>query len=114
MTHCTLRIRPGGEVHFVRDGPLQALTRQGPVQLRRASHIQPVCPPLRWLFRSLRRLAGDDGRLAAWTRRWPCRWRVDLRPSDGPVLKAFADRPAALAAEHAWLAVHILGRGGRP
>lgn len=79
-------------------------------ELRRATHIDPVNAALRQVFYLLRGLFGDEGRVAAWTRRWRCRWRVDLRPSKGPLLYEnpstelpFIDRQKAIEYEHTWL-----------
>ena len=46
------------------------------VSRTRVSHIYPKRTVLRMAFRFLRWLGGDDGRLAHWTRRWPCVWTV--------------------------------------
>ena len=70
---------------------------------RRASYIEPAYRPLRWLFRRLRKLFGDNGRVAAFTRRWPCLWLVDLTPSAGPIVGSFRDRSKAIAFEVRWL-----------
>jgi len=40
------------------------------------------------------------------------RWLVDLSPVSGPTLGPFPHRSEALAAEHAWLETHWLGRAG--
>ena len=76
---------------------------------QRASHVEPVNPVLRWLFRTLRSQVEDGSPVAAFTRKWPCRWQADLALSGGPVLGPFQRRRAALAAEVAWLEHHILG-----
>jgi len=47
---------------------------------RRASWIEPHSWLLRLVFRGLRRLFGDCGKVAEWTRTWRCQWRVDFRP----------------------------------
>lgn len=75
----------------------------------RASHVEPVRYPARWMFRLLRAVFGEDGRVAEWTRHWTCQWRVDLSPSGGPELGPFVSRPAAIAAELAWIAEHPEG-----
>jgi hypothetical protein len=76
--------------------------------LARASHVVPISRPKRWAFRLFRRLFGETGRVAAWTRTWRGPWRVDLGPSAGPVIQPFNDRLAAIDAEVAWLNQHLL------
>jgi hypothetical protein len=49
-----------------------------PVTRTRASRIEPVSLVKRLCFRALRRLGGDRGRIAAWTRRWQGPWRATL------------------------------------
>ena len=58
--------------------PIQAL---GPVEIRRASHVEPDA-------------AGQ--------------WWADLSLSGGPQLGPFPHRSAALQAEHDWLTQHVL------
>lgn len=73
-------------------------------QRLRLSHVEPVSAVLRVLFHVLRR-AGDETFLAAWTRRWPCRWRVNFAPLNGPVFfhdeasQPFRNRQEAVAFE---------------
>lgn len=96
-----------GEAQYVAHPDL-AEVFVGEVRSRRASHVEPVSPILRGAFRLIRRSVADTSRLAGWTRRWPCRWRVDLRLSGGPVFGRFADRAAAIAAEVDWIETHVL------
>lgn len=113
-------IRQDGTAEFLADDPVTESIAQtlGPVEAgRRASHIEPVFRPWRWAFRTLRYLFGDYGRTAKFTRHWRCRWSVDLRPSNGPLLdidprtfKPFASRADAIDFEKFWLAEHHLGR----
>ncbi len=72
-------------------------------EIRRAALVEPYRLPLRWGFRVLRRLFGEHGPEAEFTRRWRCRWRVDARLLGGPVEGPFQDREGALAAERAWV-----------
>lgn len=108
-TH-VVRIAPDGTVQFI-DKPVMApLKAQGPAVLRRASHVEPAAAVLRWAFHLLRRAFGEAGAAAAFTRAWPCRWRVNLSPSGGPVLsKRYRDRGKAIDAEVAWLQAGRLG-----
>jgi len=103
MRCLTVRIDEAGGVSFLADEAAAGLLDLGDVTTRRASWIVPESLPLRWLFRMLR-LAGDESRLAAWTRTWRCRWMVDLSPSGWNVwLGPYGRRADALAAEHEWL-----------
>jgi hypothetical protein len=97
-----------GNVLHIQSPDLAFLETLGPREDRRASHIVPENSVLRWLFRLLRRLCRDGGAVATFTRRWPCSWQVNLRPSGGPVLGPFPLRTDALAAEVAWLEAHVL------
>jgi hypothetical protein len=69
-----------GTVCFIYDERLD-LACLGPLQIRRASHVEP----------------DEDGR-----------WWSDLSPAAGPVLGPFERRSDALAAEAAWLESHVL------
>lgn len=99
---------------FAADGSVRAVGAPGLEFLgegatrRRASHVEPARPLLRRAFHALRERFGEDGAVAAFTRRWPCAWRVDLGPSGGPVLsQTWRDRAAAIRAELDWLDAHI-------
>ncbi len=66
----------------------------------RASHVEPVNITLRLLFHAIRANVADDSRLAAWTRLWPCGWRINTTPVGGPILDGvWYDRLAAIDAE---------------
>lgn len=107
----TIRFDPNGTARCVASEAPIALVTLGTVRTHRASHVEPAAWPLRLAFRALRRLFGDAGRAASWTRRWPCLWRVDLRPSAGPILpECFADRSAAIAAELTWLRANVIAK----
>jgi len=72
---------------------------QGAV-IRRASHVVPENTYLRLVFRAIRKLIADDSSLAAWTRTWPCLWRVDMAPVGGGILpERYSNRLAAIDAE---------------
>ena len=72
--------------------------------VRRASNVHPVNKTLRGLFYLLRAKYGEKGRVAQFTRLWPCLWQVDLAPVGGPVLpQVWRDRQAAIDAEVVWL-----------
>ncbi len=66
----------------------------------RASHVEPVSLVLRVLFHAVRSSVSDDSRLAAWTRLWPCLWRVNMKPVGAGILPVhFTNRLAAIDAE---------------
>lgn len=75
-----LVIQSGGVVRALYDETIE-LAALGPLEIRRASHVEPTA----------------DGR-----------WTADLSPVDGPLLGPFDQRTAALAAEQAWLAARWL------
>lgn len=102
-----IRTNAEGGVQFVYHHELTFLLSEGSNTVRRASHIEPVNSVLRWLFHAIRRRASDTGWAAAFTRRWPCLWRINFSLSGGPVLaRTFTKRANALAAEVAWLHAH--------
>ncbi len=101
-------------IRIHRDGRLEALDTSeiiplvaGGVTRRRASRVEPRALPWRVLFRLLRGVFGEDGRVAAWTRTWRVWWRVDLRLSGGPlILDRFYPRANALRFEVEYLNRH--------
>lgn len=76
-----LFIRPDGTLQAIYDETLD-LGEIGAVNIRRASHVEPVANS-------------------------PGRWEADLSPVGGPVLGPFTKRNEALAAEIAWLEEHL-------
>ena len=66
---------------------------------RRASWILPQSLVKRIVFCVIRRLAGDHGKLAEWTRAWRGPWVVDLRLSGGLVCSGFSSRESAIKYE---------------
>jgi hypothetical protein len=77
-----LVVKSDGQVRCIYGEELD-LAALGPVEIRRASHVEPTV----------------DGQ-----------WLADLRPVDGPVLGPFPRRSEALAAEVTWLHDHWLTR----
>lgn len=72
--------------------------------IRRASHVEPDGVVARGVFHALRRLFGEKGTVAGFTRTWTCLWRVNLGPANGPILVGrWKDRKEAIAAEIEWL-----------
>jgi hypothetical protein len=102
-----ITISPEGEVRMIAGNGLDA-TQLGAASKRRASHVLPVNCVLRWLFRRLRDRYGETGRVAAFTRVWPCLWRVDLGPVDGPIVGPFRLRENAIAYEIEWLEKNVI------
>ena len=63
---------------------------------QRVSRIVPTSFLLMFSFYAIRWLCSDESRMAAWTRRWPCQWKVLIdRKSYGP----FPCRDDAIAFE---------------
>jgi hypothetical protein len=50
----------------------------GKTTKKRFSEILPTNPALRAAFRTLRKVFGEDGKVAEFTRRWPCQWRATV------------------------------------
>jgi hypothetical protein len=98
-------IKPDGSVEMVEtEEGRQLAARLGTItQRRRATHIVPTDPVLRYCFIVIRGLVADDHGLAGWTRTWACQWDADLRPSGGPTVGPFDTRAEAIAYETKWL-----------
>lgn len=71
-----LRLHKDGSIEFLGDAP--PMFPMGKPVTRRFSEIVPTFPPLLILFRLLRLLFGEKGRVAEWTRHWPCQWRATI------------------------------------
>ncbi len=86
----TIRITPDGQIVAIKTRVVDHLPLDtfGQVATRRASHILPGHPGKRLAFRLLRRLAGERGPIAEWTRRWRGPWQVTW--ADQPHLVVFA------------------------
>jgi len=109
MQERTLVFNSDGSMRFLAHDELTCLEQSGSTAKRRASHVEPKRLVLRVAFHMLRRMFGESGTVAAFTRVWPCEWVVDLRPSNGPRLDGpFADRATAIEAEERWLSENYL------
>ncbi len=105
-----IRIKADGTTEFIDVPELAELKSGGAATKRRASHVEPWRRGYRWAFHLLRRVFGEDGRVARFTRRWPIYWRVNLTPSGGPILDyKYANREQAIADEVTWLQENRLG-----
>ena len=106
MSDITLKVAADGSIEGI--GHANAFAAAGLAELgfthvRRASHVEPVGKWRRRWFHCLRWVFGERGQVAAWTRRWDCRWLVNLLPVGGPYLGPYDQRADAIAAEVAWL-----------
>jgi hypothetical protein len=72
------------------------------VERKRVSYIYPQNFILRAVFKALRKLLGDDGKIANWTRNWKCKWQVEIldeNKSEKKIFKGFKDRKTAIKFE---------------
>lgn len=97
----TLNFHPDGSVTTL-NTPALPLAELGTVSLTRYSRILPLHPVKRAAFQALRRLFGDQGRTAAWTRTWRGPWRAVILGT-GAVFVSY-DRAECLAWEKAQFA----------
>ena len=100
MKTLTIAIRPDGSVEYI-DSQASGLA-VGRTTKRRASNVLPVGLLQRVAFVALRRLCGECGTVADWTRRWKCQWRVFI--IDGPSMGPFDNRSEAIDWEVDWIA----------
>jgi hypothetical protein len=97
-----------GHLQYIDNPALDFLGKLGAKVTQRASHVEPDGLISRALFSLLRRAFGDKGRVGQWTRTWNVLWRVNLGPSNGPILdERFINRDEAIAAEIKWLETNI-------
>jgi len=66
-------LQPDGSVQCLSDCPVDLPGRK---VVRRYSEIVPCNPVLLILFRLVRGLFGESGRMSDWTRRWKCQWKM--------------------------------------
>jgi hypothetical protein len=97
MRVVTVTITEHGQ-RFVAGHGSNVFCEVGESTVQRASHVEPDNSLLRWLFHFIRQRCTDTSGLAAFTRRWPCLWRVNI--VNGPILKErWLDRESAISAE---------------
>ncbi len=101
MSRTIIRYLPGGQVRKIYSSGDR--DRPGIAVVRRASYVEPQSRWLRLLFHVIRRLGGDDSRIACWTRSWPCFWRARMLVGTRPVLGPYRNRSDALRKEIDWL-----------
>ena len=77
------------------------LRLDGAETVKRASNVLPFGITKQIVFKALRRVFGDKGRVSDWTRRWRGPHVVDV--IDGPLLGPFGSREEALRCEVEWL-----------
>ncbi len=82
----TITIDEHGDQVFLATDEADCFLELGEVITRRASHVEPADWAWRVAFTVLRFIFPDTGRVAAWTRTWACRWRVNTSPVGGPIL----------------------------
>lgn len=82
----TVTILEDGSLQYLRTDACDVLLELGEAVTRRASHVEPADLKSRILFHCLRTLVSDKSRVAAWTRTWTCKWRVNTAPVGGPIL----------------------------
>jgi hypothetical protein len=62
-----------------KNSPLKSIFENSNViERKRVSHIYPQNLILRTIFKTLRKLFGDNGKIADWTRNWKCKWQVEI------------------------------------
>ena len=105
-----IHVSPNGDRIVMLDGVqlLNNIYGEDMVDTMRASHVLPSNLLLRVCFRLIRKVCGDRKRfpsIADWTRRWNCKWIVDLSPVDGPRQDdlPFTSRQKAIHWEISWL-----------
>jgi hypothetical protein len=105
-------IEDDGNLTFLATESSDVFLELGRVITRRASHVYPSKWWKRVIFRLLRTLTPDAGRIAAWTRTWQGPWLVDTKPTAGVVLGGrWMNRQGAIDAEVVFLNDWFAERG---
>jgi len=108
MENIVITLSEDGDVRFLVNDTTACLLEDNSV-VRRASHVDPDSYILRIAFHALRAMFGEKGLVGEFTRKWPCAWRVDLSPSNGPLLdEVFYSRQDAIEAEVEWLNANFI------
>lgn len=108
MTNTEISIAPDGTLRFVVSKELEGLLT-AEATVTRASHVEPVRPVLRTVFHFLRSRFNEYGWVAAFTRLWPCEWRINLGPIGRGILhQTYQNRQEAIDAEIKYLNAHYI------
>lgn len=110
MEHITVSIDEStGETRFLVPTSGESPFIEVDTRVKRASHVEPWNPLLRYMFYALRAIFGESGQAAEYTRQLPCLWRVNLQPVNGPVIPIeFSSRQTAIEFEIQWLEENFL------
>lgn len=94
------------EIYIMPDGTICAVNNDalpldtcGHVTTRRASHVLPCNPFKRAMFKALRALFGEHGRVADFCRNWRCRWQVSFAEEPGRVVFTHDERAECITWE---------------
>lgn len=102
-------IEEDGSIVCLKNNVTASLLEMGSSITKRASHVEPDNGLLRIIFHILRKLFGERGKMADFTRQWSCLWRVNLIPVKGPILASrWKNRQKAIDAEIEWLNENFL------
>lgn len=105
-------MRPDGPIVLFKKGKIIVLKDDNdafieklnrPFHTHRASFVYPINTLKRIAFKVIRKVFGDWGKMANWTRVWRGPWYADMAPFKGPELGPFNTRKAAIEAEKIWL-----------
>ncbi len=77
---------------------------------KRVSHILPENFILRLFFKILRKIFGDEGFIANWTRKWKCNWIIILNKQK--IGGVFKDRKLAIEFEKKFVIENLLKKEG--
>ena len=87
MAEITITIDESGNLKMLETTMAEPFKVLGTAVTKRASYVEPYEFLPRLAFSIIRRVVSDDSRLADWTRRWDCFWRVNTKPVGGPILR---------------------------
>lgn len=108
MIEIVITINEDGSVGFISNDNTKDFAQLGKATTKRASHVEPNNRYIRLVFHFLRKIFGDKGWMAKFTRIWPCLWRINLSPIHGPILEhKYKNRQQAIHAEIQWINENI-------
>ena len=87
MAEITITIDESGNLKMLETAMAEPFKVLGTAVTKRASFVEPYDFWPRVAFTVLRKLVSDDSRIADWTRRWNCFWRVNTKPVGGSILR---------------------------